>query len=433
MKLLKIALCFFLLNSTAFAQTKKPNIIFILADDLGIDGVSSYGADLFKTPIIDKLAKEGIRFTNAYTAPLCGPSRAVILTGRYAFRTGAVNQDQTSEFTPAMETMMPKILKPAGYTSAMIGKWGQLPLGPAEFGFDEYLRFFGSGVFHNKPDKKEKYVLNGKDLVLKDNVYMPDLMHNTMVNFVSKHTKDPFYLYYSLVHVHGEIMATPDTKPGTTDYQSLYNDNINYMDKLVGKLIKTLDSLKIRDNTLIVFFGDNGTAGQAATIGTVNGKKIIGKKGTMQEGGSLVPLIANWPGVTPNGVVSKNLIDASDFIPTFAEIAGAPLPANIKLDGTSFAKQLKGSKEPTRTWIFTELGNDWYVREANWKLNRAGELFDMSNSPFEEKLTAIDEKTKPIKDRLQGILDGLNPGAGILDKGDGTGRHANKTKKKAKN
>jgi arylsulfatase A len=272
MKILKIALCFFLLNSTAFAQTKKPNIIFILADDLGIDGVSSYGADLFKTPIIDKLAKEGIRFTNAYTAPLCGPSRAMILTGRYAFRTGAVNQDQTAEFTPAMETMMPKILKPAGYTSAMIGKWGQLPLGPGEFGFDEYLRFYGSGVFHNKPDKKEKYVLNGKDLVLKDNVYMPDLMHNTMVDFVSKHTKDPFYLYYSLVHVHGEIMATPDTKPGTTDYQGLYNDNINYMDKLVGKLIKTLDSLKIRDNTLIVFFGDNGTAGQAATIGTVNGK-----------------------------------------------------------------------------------------------------------------------------------------------------------------
>ena len=111
MKILKIAVCLILLNSTAFAQTKKPNIIFILADDLGIDGVSSYGADLFKTPIIDKLAKEGIRFSNAYTAPLCGPSRAMILTGRYAFRTGAVNQDQTGEFTPAMETMMPKILK----------------------------------------------------------------------------------------------------------------------------------------------------------------------------------------------------------------------------------------------------------------------------------------------------------------------------------
>ena len=139
MKFIKIVFILFLFTITVNAQTKKPNIIFVLADDLGIDGVSSYGADLFKTPIIDKLAKEGIRYTNAYTAPLCGPSRAMILTGRYAFRTGAVNQDQTSEFTPAMETMMPKILKQAGYTSSMIGKWGQLPLGPSEFGFDDYI------------------------------------------------------------------------------------------------------------------------------------------------------------------------------------------------------------------------------------------------------------------------------------------------------
>lgn len=427
MKILLISLFF---TSTVIAQTKKPNIIFVLADDLGIDGVSSYGADLFKTPIIDKLAKQGIRFTNAYTAPLCGPSRAMILTGRYAFRTGAVNQDQTGEFTPSMETMMPKILKQAGYTSSMIGKWGQLPLGPSEFGFDDYMHFFGSGIYTSSDKKKDKYLLNGQEMKLGENEYMPDLMHNHMVDFLAQHTKDPFYLYYSLVHVHGEIIATPDSKPGTTNYQDLYNDNISYMDKLVGKLVKTLDSLKLRDNTLIVFFGDNGTAGQAATIGTVNGKKIIGKKGTMQEGGSLVPFIANWPGVTPKGVISNNLIDASDFIPTFAELAGAPLPQNVKLDGTSFAKQLKGSKEPSRSWIFTELGNDWYVRDANWKLNRAGELFDMRNAPFEEKLTAIDDKTKLIKDKLQTILDSLNPAGGILDKGDGSGRHANKVKNK---
>jgi arylsulfatase A len=432
MKYIAILLSVFFLTTNVSAQTKKPNIIFVLADDLGIDGVTSYGADLYKTPVIDKLAKEGIRFTNAYTAPLCGPSRAMILTGRYAFRTGAVNQDQTGEFTPQAETMMPKILKPAGYTTSMIGKWGQLPLGPAEFGFDDYLRFFGSGVYTSTDTKKEKYVLNGKDLVLQDNEYMPDLMHNHMVDFLSNHKKDPFYLYYSLVHVHGEIKATPDTKPGTTDFKDLYTDNISYMDKLVGKLLHTLDSLKLRDNTLIVFFGDNGTAGQAAAIGTVNGKKIIGKKGTMQEGGSLVPLIVNWPGVIKKGSVSKSLIDASDFIPTFAEIAGATLPQNVKLDGTSFAYELKGGKGAPRNWIFTELGNDWYVREANWKLNRAGELFDMSNAPFEEKLTTIDDKTKAIKERLQVVLDSLNPAGGYLDKGDGSGRHASKANKKKK-
>ena len=423
-----VALLF--LTFSVSAQTKKPNIIFVLADDLGIDGVSSYGADLYKTPEIDKLAKNGIRYTNAYTAPLCGPSRAMILTGRYAFRTGAVNQDQTGEFKPSDETMMPKILKTAGYTTSMIGKWGQLPLGPAEFGFDDYLRFFGSGVYTNTNEKKEKYVLNGKDLVLKENEYMPDLMHDHMVDFLSNHKKDPFYLYYSLVHVHGEIKATPDTKPGTTDFKELYTDNINYMDKLVGKLIHTLDSLKLRDNTLIVFFGDNGTAGQAAQIGLVNGKKIIGKKGTMQEGGSLVPLIVNWPGVIKKGAVSNNLVDASDFVPTFAEIAGATLPNDKKLDGTSFAKQLNGGKANPRNWIFTELGNDWYVRDANWKLNRAGELFDMHNAPFEEKLTPESESTKEIKENLQKVLTTLDPASGVLDKGDGSGRHATKVKKK---
>jgi arylsulfatase A len=432
MKFSSFLLVLTFLTLSVSAQNKKPNIIFVLADDLGIDGVSSYGADLFKTPEIDKLAKNGIRYTNAYTAPLCGPSRAMILTGRYAFRTGAVNQDQTGEFKPSDETMMSKILKSAGYTTSMIGKWGQLPLGPAEFGFDDYLRFTGSGVYNNTDEQKQKYVLNGKDLVLKDNEYMPDLMHDHMVDFLSNHTKDPFYLYYSLVHVHGEIKATPDSKPGTTDFKELYTDNINYMDKLVGKLIHTLDSLKLRDNTLIVFFGDNGTAGQAAQIGLVNGKKLIGKKGTMQEGGSLVPLIVNWPGVIKKGAVSNSLVDASDFVPTFAEIAGATLPTDKKLDGTSFAKQLNGGKANPRNWIFTELGNDWYVREANWKLNRAGELFDMRNAPFEEKLTPVSDSTKAIKLNLQKILNELDPASGVLDKGDGSGRHANKAANKAK-
>ena len=432
MKFKSLVLALLIANTALMAQTKKPNIIYILADDLGIDGLSCYGADLYKTPVIDKLAKEGIRYTNAYTAPLCGPSRALILTGRYAFRTGAVNQDMTGEMSPAVETMMPKILKQAGYTSSMIGKWGQLPLGPAEFGFDDYLRFFGSGVYISTDEKKQKYVLNGQESILKDKEYMPDLMHTHVEEFLSKHTKDPFYLYYSLVHVHGEIIATPDTKPGTTEFKDLYTDNINYMDKLVGKLLRTLDSLKLRDNTLIVFMGDNGTAGQAAAIGTVNGKKIIGKKGTMQEGGSLVPLIANWPSTIKKGSVSKDLIDATDLIPTFAEIAGAPLPTNNILDGKSFAYQLKGGKGSPRDWIFTELGNDWYVRSANWKLNRAGQLFDMRNAPFEEKEVAIDDSNKAEKDKLQNVLDSLNPAGGILDKGDGSGRHATKVKSKNK-
>lgn len=433
MKLIHIFLSMLLLTNASIAQVKKPNIIFILADDLGIDGVGAYGADFFKTPVIDKLAKEGIRYTNAYTVPLCGPSRALLMTGRYGFRTGAVNQDMVSDIKPSAETMMPAILKKAGYTTSMIGKWGQLPSDPAAFGFDDYLRFFGSGVYVSRTDKKDKYVINGKEALLKKQEYMPDLMHDHLVDFMAKHKTDPFYLYYSLTHVHGEIIATPDSKPGTTDYKELYADNIAYMDKLVGKLIHALDSLKLRDNTLIVFMGDNGTAGQAAGIGRVNGKKIIGKKGSMQEGGSLVPMIVNWPGVIKKPGVSNSLIDAADFVPTFAEIAGAALPTNNVLDGKSFAYQLRGGKGTAREWIFTGLGNDWYVRSANWKLMRSGDLYDMRKAPFEEPLAVMDEKTTIEKQKLQAVLDKLNPGAGILDNGDGSGRHAEKTKAKKQN
>lgn len=432
MKLTHYFFLFLLFANASFAQQKKPNIIFVLADDLGIDGVSAYGADFFKTPVIDKLAKEGIRYTNAYTVPLCGPSRALILSGRYGFRTGAVNQDMTGEIKPSAENFMPSILKKAGYTSSMIGKWGQLPLGPAEFGFDDYLRFFGSGSFFNEEGKKDKYVVNGKESVLKDGEYMPDLMHDHMVNFLTQHKKDPFYLYYSLSHVHGEIVATPDTKPGTTAYKELYADNISYMDKLVGKLLHTLDSLKLRENTLIVFFGDNGTAGEAAQIGRVQGQKLSGKKGTMQECGSLVPMIVNWPSMIKKPGVSNSLIDAADFIPTFAELAGAPLPTNNVLDGVSFAYQLKGVKGTAREWIFTGLGKDWYVRSANWKLMRSGDLYDMRKAPFEEKLVVLDDKTTAEKQKLQAVLDKLNPAGGFLDNGDGSGRHANKTKNKEK-
>lgn len=419
-------------SASLFAQTdprvpKKPNIIYILADDLGIGDVSAYGADSNHTPIIDKLAKEGIRFQHGYTAPLCGPSRAMILTGRYAFRTGAVNQDMCGDLKPANEVMIPSVLKSAGYVSSMSGKWGQLPLHPSDFGFDDYIRFNGSGVYWNgEKGKPETYTVNGVTKEL-GNQYMPDLVHEHAVNWIRTNKNKPFFLYYSLVHVHGKIVATPDSKPGS----DLYADNIAYMDKLVGKLLTTLDSLKLRQNTLIVFMGDNGTGGPYAKRATINGRPLSGKKGDMLEGGGLVPLLANWPGVIPPNQVSNTLIDASDLLPTFADIAGAKLPTQNPLDGRSFLPQLLGKKGSPRDWIFCELGNKWYVRDARWKLNREGELYDMINSPFEEKKVvdiASNKEASAAYARLKAVLDNLNPGAGIIDNGDGSGRHANKTK-----
>jgi len=125
-------------------------------------------------------------------------------------------------------------LKPAGYVSAAVGKWGQLPLGPGEFGFDEYLKFAGSGVYWNTQEKGKTYVVNGETKTLRDREYMPDVMHQFATDFITKHRDTPFYLYYSLSHVHAEILPTPDSAPGSKD---VYADNVAYMDKLVGKLV----------------------------------------------------------------------------------------------------------------------------------------------------------------------------------------------------
>ena len=411
-------------------NTSKPNIIYILADDLGIGDVSCYGSDNNKTPIIDQLAKTGLRFTNSYTAPLCGPSRAMILTGRYGFRTGAVNQDMVGKIKPQNEVLIPTVLKTAGYVTSLTGKWSQFSLTPSDFGFDDYITFSGSGDYWSTEKKKsENYIENGVNKKLDSLTYMPDLMHNHLVDFITTNKNKPFFLYYSMVHVHALIQRTPDSKPGS----DLYEDNTAYMDKLVGKLLQTLDDLKLRENTLIVFMGDNGTASQYASRSNINGKALSGKKGSMLECGSLVPTIANWPGKIKPGKLTSVLVDSSDLLPTFADVAGAKLPTKNVLDGKSFYPELIGEKGNPRDWIFIELGNKWYVREAKWKLNREGELFDMSDAPFEEKLVTditTNNEAAAAKKRLEKALEELSPEKGILDDAGGSGRHASNVNRK---
>lgn len=422
-----------LVITRAAPAPNQPNIVFILADDYGVGEVGAYGADNYKTPNIDALARGGTRYTHAYTPSLCGPSRATILTGRYLFRTGATNQDATGRFTPAAETMMPKILKSAGYVTAAIGKWGQLPLGPAEFGFDEYLKFKGSGVYWNTQDKGKEYEVNGRMVPLRDKEYLPDVMHRMAVEFITKNHDRPFYLYYSMSHVHTEILPTPDSAPDSKD---VYGDNVIYMDKLVGKLIAELDRQHLREKTLIVFFGDNGTANGRADRAQIGGRRLDGAKGSMLEGGSLEPLIVNWPGITPAGKVRADMVDSSDFVPTFAEIAGAKLPEKKIIDGRSFAASIRGEAGQAREWVFLQLAKQWYAREAGWKLTQAGELYDMSDAPYSEKIVPVETKNLAAiaaRKRLQLALNELNPAAGFVDDGDGTGRHAGKAEKKQKN
>jgi len=410
----------------------KPNIIFILADDYGIGEVGCYGSDNYKTPNIDALARSGTRYTHGYTISLCGPSRAQILTGRYGFRTGGSNQDAVGEISPKKEKLIPSVLKPAGYVTTMIGKWSQFSLQPSDFGFDDYLRYAGSGAYWNTQERVKTYVVNGETRPLRDKEYMPDLMHRHLIDFITKHRDRPFYAHYSLSHTHSDILPTPDSAPDSKDH---YTDNVVYMDKLVGKLMAELDRLKLREKTLVIFFGDNGTTGGRSDRATIGGRQPTGAKGSMLDGGGRVPMIVSWPGVTPAGKVSADLVDSSDFLPTFAVLAGAKLPENTVIDGRSFAAQLRGEKGEPRPWVFNQLARNWYVREAGWKLNQAGELFDMSDAPFAEKLVAADTKdvaAVAARKRLQAALDQLNPAGGIPDTGDESGRHASNVVKKAK-
>lgn len=393
---------------TTASKGAKPNIIFILSDDVGLGDIGCFGSDHYKTPKIDALAKGGVRYDQCFSQPLCGPSRCEILTGRYAFRTGMTSNQSGAVPRPANETMTPKMLKPAGYVTAQIGKWSQLQLEPSEWGFDEYLRVNGSGKYWATQDPN--YTLNGKKMPLGDK-YVPDVMHDFLVDFITRHKDQPFYVHYAMSHIHGPILRTPES----TAKSDHYADNISYMDKLVGKLVDELERLKLRENTLLIFVGDNGTAPGHADTSTVRGKRQSGQKGTMLEGGSRVPMIVNWPGTTPAGKVSKDLIDFSDYFPTFTALAGAKLPEGRTIDGHDFSPQIKGKTGNPREWVYVELNGKWYARSQGWKLNRGGELFDMSEAPFVEKPVAADTTdAKAIAGRkeLQAVLDKLNPAAG---------------------
>jgi arylsulfatase A len=391
------------------AAASRPNIIFILSDDVGLGDVSCTGGDKFKTPNIDALAAAGTRFERCYSTPLCGPSRAQILTGRYPFRTGMIGNGTGHVLKPANEIMIPRVLKPAGYVTAQVGKWNQLPLQPGDWGFDEYLRFPNSGRYWRQQTKT--YTLNGQTKELAEGVYLPDLMHDFLIDFIKRHRDQPFYVHYAMSHIHGPIVRTPDSKRGN----DLYADNIAYMDKLVGKLMAELDRMKLREKTLVIFVGDNGTARFGAARATVQGRAISGMKGTMLEGGSRVPMIVNWPGTTPSGKVLKDLVDFSDFYPTFAELAGAKMPEGVTIDGHSIVPQINGETGTPRQWVYVELMGRRYVRNDRWKLTGGGELFDLSEAPFKEIPVAADSsdaQAVAARKELQAVLDKL-PGKSV--------------------
>lgn len=395
------------------AGSARPNILLILADDYGLDGVGCYGSDRFKgkTPNLDRLAATGLRFERCYSTPLCGPTRCQLTTGRYPFRTGGLTNQVAGRPSSQQEPSVAKLLKQAGYATGHAGKWRQMGETPSDWGYDEYLTDPTAGGWYWQTN----YTTNGKLVQLDKEAYIPDLVQKFAVDFMTRHRDRPFFFYYATHLVHGPILRTPDTKPDAGS--ALYDDNVAYLDKQVGQLVAELDRLKLREKTLILFSGDNGTARASGTIG---GRQIHGQKGTMLEGGSRVPLIADWQGTTSAGKVCKDLVDFSDFFATLAELAGAKPPSGVTFDSHSFAPQLRGQPGTPREWIFVQLGRRWYVRDDGWKLTESGELFDMRDAPFVEKPVAADAQDAggaEARKRLQGVLDKLDPASGKTDVG----------------
>ncbi|MDD4873285.1 MAG: sulfatase-like hydrolase/transferase, partial [Kiritimatiellae bacterium] len=323
----------------------KPNIILILADDLGYETIGANGGTSCKTPVLDKLAATGARFTHCYSQPLCTPTRVQIMTGVYNVR----NYTDFGEIDPKCVTFA-NILKQSGYTTCITGKWQlghNLEL-PKKFGFDENCLWQHT----RRPPRYANPGLetNGVEKDYSNGEYGPDLVSDYALDFIARRKDGPFFLYYPMMLTHAPFQPTPDSPDwnpkaigeNVNKNPKHFADMVAYMDKLIGKLIANLEALGIRDNTLLLFVGDNGT--QRGNVSSMGDRKVIGGKGLPTDAGMHVPLIVNWPGKAATGKVSHDLVDSTDFLPTICEAAGVPVPAELKIDGRSFLPQVRGEK-----------------------------------------------------------------------------------------
>jgi arylsulfatase A len=392
-------------SSTAEATVSKPNIILIVADDYGIVDVGAYGGDAH-TPVLDSMAAGGVRFQYAYSMPLCAPTRATLITGQYPFRTGVTGNSTGTALKPTSSTIIAKLLQSAGYATAVAGKWAQLRFldsksDAAAWGWDEFMRWVSPRSRYWGPTFNKDGIITTHPA----STYGPDLVHNFVVDFIRRKKGTPFFVYYPMLLIHQPLTMTPDSAEGST---TIYQDMVQYHDKLVGKLLAELDREGIRRDTLVILMGDNGSTRKSA--GVINGRRVEGQKGRLQEGGSRVPLIANWPGTTPAGVVSNALVDASDIYPTIAEIVGVPLPGGVTIDGKSFAHLLSPAlpTRRSRSWVYVQLDDQHYVRNRppGYKLYQDCTFVDMRDAPFGEIVIQPSQK-QAVFDMLNGRMRSL--------------------------
>lgn len=376
------------------ANAKRPNILLIMADDMGYECLSANGGETYKTPRLDTLAAEGIRFEHCHSQPICTPSRVQIMTGIYNNR----NYIRFGVLDPPAKTFG-NLFQRNGYRTVIAGKW-QLEGGleaPNRFGFDEYCLW----QLNRRPPRYPNpgLEINGKQINYSNGEYGPDVISDYLCDFMDRNKEEPFFVWYPMLLPHFPFQPTPDSEewnpkesreyPKKEWRDEWFADMVNYTDKTVGKLVDKLEELGLRENTLIIFTGDNGT--YAGMKSQFKGRTWVGGKGSSKDNGTKVPLIVNWPGTTKGGQVSNSLVDFSDMMPTIAEIAGIDVPGKWDIDGQSFGSEIRGTAPAPREWIYCWYHRDGvrnkatqHVRDQQFKLYSDGRFYDVVDD-FEEK------------------------------------------------
>jgi arylsulfatase A len=415
------ARCTLLLSSTAAAAAELPNVVVIVIDDLGWADISPYGKGLAKTPNLQRLASRGMRFTQGYAAcPVCSPTRAALLTGRYPARlhltdwlpgrpessAKKLRRPVIRQELPLEEITLAEALRPAGYVSASIGKWhlGGPPFWPEHQGFDVNIGGTATGSPPGGYFQFKTPNLSARD----SREYLTDRLTDEAVKFIDKNADRPFFLYLPHYAVHIPLQAKSndvarlqsEAKPDQPRNNAIYAAMIESMDESVGRIVTILEDRKIADKTVIVFTSDNGGLSVKEgpnTPATTNAPLRAGK-GYLYEGGIRVPWIVVWPGVTPPGSDSESPISSVDLFPSILEMAGLALPANRAIDGESLVPLLtqRGTLQRSALyWHYPHYSNQGgmpggAVRSGDLKLiefyeDGRRELYDLRHDPSESR------------------------------------------------
>ena len=379
-------------QSKSKKNVKQPNILFVMLDDMGKEWVEAYGAEEIKTPNIDQLATGGMQFENAWSMPQCTPSRVTLMTGQYPWRHGWINHFDVprwgygAQFDPEMNPSFARVMKSAGYATCAAGKWqiNDFRLQPEAMvahGFDDYCMWTGAeGGEKNGSGKRywDPYIHTKKGSKTYKGKFGEDVFTDFIIDFMKKNKEKPMMIYYPMCLPHGPLVATP-AEPNVTSKMDKHKAMVRYTDIILGKIVATLEELKIRDNTIIVWTTDNGTGGNIT--GRRNGRAVRGGKTYLTENGVNAPFIVNCPTIVPVGVLTDALIDFTDILPTFAELGGAAIGNKYKTDGKSFAPLLLGkATESSREWTMA-LGS----RAATVENGRVKNVFEFRDRAIRNK------------------------------------------------